>query len=385
VVAERVLVPVAPSSTLRATVGYAVRSIVENASAAEPATLVFVSLYVPDTRMERSDEQTPGTALSGDGHELLDRASVWVDEDAGDDRDAIRVETVQLGTEEYLFSPTDVAGLIGETLDEREIDRLVLDPGYDPGVGVPLLRPLEYELTRLTDVTIEVAPVQSAVRRSPLLARANVWKVLVLFAVCFGFYMILAGTIDRFELVTGLASATVATVALSRIALGRSPTAVGSPVRFARGVLYVPYLLFEILKANVAVAAVILDPRLPIEPHMTRIEPAVYGSLPLTSLANSITLTPGTLTVRVEDQSLLVHTLVPSAQQGLFDGSLERAIRFVFYGRAGMRVASLDERGAATVLDDPVGPGQPRTGPADATDEASPAADGEPPEGGEDA
>jgi multicomponent Na+:H+ antiporter subunit E len=114
---------------------------------------------------------------------------------------------------------------------------------------------------------------------------------------------------------------------------------------------YVPYLLYEITKANLQVAAVILHPRLPIAPRMTRLESAVWGSLPVTTLANSITLTPGTLTVRVEGRNLLVHSLVPASREGLFDGSLERAVRFVFYGRRAMSIASPRERGDAAVLD----------------------------------
>lgn len=369
---KRVLVPVAPSSTLRSTVGYVVRSVLEEATTEEPATIVLAYLYPSDTTIERAEEPLDRSEPAEKPADLLDRATVWIDEDAGDDHEAVAVETVELGTESYLFSPDDVADLLGSAVEDWEIDRLVLDPGYDPGIGAPLLRPIVYELSQISDVTIEEAPVQSAVRRSPLLGRTNVWKVLSLFAVSFGFYTLLAGGISQFDLVTGIASATVVTVALARIALGRSPTVTESPFRFVRGLLYVPYLFYEILKANLTVAAVILDPRLPIEPRTTRIEPAVYGALPLTALANSITLTPGTLTVRVEERTLLVHALVPSAQEGLFDGGLERAIRFVFYGRSGMRIASLSERDAARVVDPPVVGSQPSDASKSETSTAEP-------------
>jgi multicomponent Na+:H+ antiporter subunit E len=115
----------------------------------------------------------------------------------------------------------------------------------------------------------------------------------------------------------------------------------------------VPYLFWEILKANVQDAAVILHPRLPIDPRMTRITPAVWGGLPVTTLANSITLTPGTLTVRIRGRSLKVHTLLPASREDLFDGSLERAVRFVYYGRAAMNIPSLRERDACEMLHPP--------------------------------
>jgi multicomponent Na+:H+ antiporter subunit E len=344
-------------------VEYTVRSVLEDATGADPATIVFAYLHSPDETMGRPEpepDSDPDTVQADaedvpEGVELLDRTSVWVDEDAGDKRDAILVETVRLGDDEFLFSPEDVADTIHTFVRDRGIDRLVLDPDYDPGVGAPLLRPLEYELSRLTDLEVEVPPVQSAVRRSPLLGRISGWRLFALFGTSMLFYTLLAGAFTAFDLVTGLVSATIVTIVLARISIGRDPSLRHSPLRLARGLLYLPYLLFEIVKANVAVALVILHPRLPIDPRTTRIEPAVYGSFPITSLANSITLTPGTLTVRVQGRSLLVHTLVPSARQDLFDGGLERAIRFVFYGRSAMRIPGLADRGAAEIVDDPTG------------------------------
>jgi len=308
---ERVLVPVADSSTLRSTVEYVVHSVLEDATVDEPATLLFVYLHSPDATLARLDTAPEQPDQDGSGTELLDRVTTWAEEDAGEQRNALRIETLQLGTDEYLFSPEDIAGVIAETARDRGIDSVVLDPGYDPGIGPPLLHPLEYELSLAGEFTIEEAPVQSAVRRSPLLGRRSLGRVLTLFLISVGFYTVLAGTVDAFEITTGLVSATTVTVALSRIALVRDPDPVESPLRIIRGALYLPYLLYEIVKANVAVAAVILHPRLPIDPRTTRIEPAVYGSLPLTSLANSITLTPGTLTMDYDEETntLYVHTI----------------------------------------------------------------------------
>jgi len=121
--------------------------------------------------------------------------------------------------------------------------------------------------------------------------------------------------------------------------------------QLVRLVIYTPYLLYEIIKSNLLVSYVILHPRLPIEPRMTEVECAVWGGMPVTTLANSITLTPGTLTVRAHGRELVVHSLIPAAREGLFDGGLERGVRFVFYGRRALALATPRERGDCRVLD----------------------------------
>lgn len=339
---NRLIVPIARSSTLRQTVEYAVDTALEDSG---EAYVRFVYVYPPD-RTVRSGGGTDPTG-GREGAELLNRVSVWANEDA-DGRD-LTVETVEIGTDEYLFSPEDVALALATHAEEHDAPRVVLDPEYDPGIGAPLLRPLEYELTRFEEVTVEEAPVTTQTRRSPLVVRSTPLQVGSLFLVSFLFYQLLAGQLYWFDLVTGVVSATIVAVGLSRVTFHRDPTR-ATLGRLARLVVFVPYLLVQIIKANILIALVILHPRLPIDPRMTRLRAAVWGGLPVTTLANSITLTPGTLSVRVEGRSLTVHTLVPAAREDLFDGGLERAVRFIFYGRDAVQISSPQERGDAEIL-----------------------------------
>mgnify|MGYP000350726410 CR=1 FL=1 len=382
-----VLVPVGPSSTLRETIEYVVDSALDSretgttdaptdgasedrsadASGAPDGrseavsagsdeadvdsahhdsrpVVHFVYVHAPD-EFDPADE----TPELDDAEELLDRVRVWAEEDAGgEDRIEIRTDTV--GKDQYLFSPADVAATLIDAARARGAGRIVLDPEYDPGIGAPLLRPLAYELSRDATLSIEEAPVQQRVRRAPLVGRSSARRIGALAGLSFLFYQVLAGAVSPFDLVTGSITAIVVAGTLSRISLSRDPTPTQTPMRLVRFLVYVPYLLWEIVVANLVVAAVILDPRKEIDPTMARIEPAVYGALPITSLANSITLTPGTLTVRVQGRELLIHTLLPSAREDLFDGSLERGVRFVFYGRRAMRIDSLSDRDVAEIV-----------------------------------
>lgn len=72
---------------------------------------------------------------------------------------------------------------------------------------------------------------------------------------------------------------------------------------------YMIHLVGAILVANIQVAALVLSPRMPISPGMIRFSRPLKKDLNRTILANSITLTPGTLTILVEGDEYMVHAL----------------------------------------------------------------------------
>ena len=79
--------------------------------------------------------------------------------------------------------------------------------------------------------------------------------------------------------------------------------------RYAWFFYYVPIFLWECIKANIDVAYRVLHPKLPIHPGIVKVKTSLKSDTALTFLANSITLTPGTLTVDVdkEEGCLYVH------------------------------------------------------------------------------
>jgi multicomponent Na+:H+ antiporter subunit E len=80
----------------------------------------------------------------------------------------------------------------------------------------------------------------------------------------------------------------------------------GIAVRFFR---YLPWLMKEVFVANVQVAKVILDPKLPISPKMVVFHGSQQTDLGRAIYANSITLTPGTITTGIEGQDFQIHAL----------------------------------------------------------------------------
>jgi multicomponent Na+:H+ antiporter subunit E len=343
--ARDVLVPVGDSETLRRTVTYAVERAHETAvEAGEPITVHFV--FPARWRIFETDRSAVDAATS-----LLDRAVAWAEEDLDDligedEPPTVAFDTGTVGTGEYVFSPADFADVVDRYADANGVGRIVVDPSFRPGGSVPILRSFEEELAQRGFDVLE-APVTRRTRRRLPFTEIGLPEFALIYSVSFLFYLALGGwnVTDPYELITGVVTASVVTLTLSRIALkGELPNLRFVGVAALRLAAYTPILLWEIAKANVALAYVVLHPRLPIDPRIVEFDAAVWGDMPVTTLANSITLTPGTLTIDVERQHFLVHALIPDAEDDLLEGTLERLVRFVFYGRESARIATPRER-----------------------------------------
>ncbi|MCX8083923.1 MAG: Na+/H+ antiporter subunit E [Calditerrivibrio sp.] len=89
---------------------------------------------------------------------------------------------------------------------------------------------------------------------------------------------------------------------------------------------YVPWLVWEIILANIQVLKILIKPKLDIDPSMVEFVPKVKSDIGITLLANSITLTPGTVTIFAEKDRFFVHALTPEFADGLKDSEMERRI-----------------------------------------------------------
>ncbi|MES3162347.1 MAG: monovalent cation/H+ antiporter subunit E [Halorubrum sp.] len=338
-----VVVPVESTPTLRATVAHAVRAAADG----EFDAVHFVVL----ASWRHDDPETADRAANAE--RVLEKAKTWATADLAEaNAEGVEVVTRILGDAEYLFGPADYARELLTYTDERGADTVILDPEYTPVGNTTLLQPLASELSN-TGLTVREAPVTRPTRRERLVEEATGRRFAAVFSASLLFYFVLGDPFYWFDWVTGVASATIVAITLSRISLDAEPSIPGTPLRILRGLVYVPVLLFEIIRSNVVVARVILDPRLPIDPTLNRVRVLVGSGLPLMTLANSITLTPGTLTVRARDGDLYVHSLIPWARDGLFGGSLERWTRFIYYGREAARLPTPRERDDVAIFQGP--------------------------------
>ncbi|WP_255151429.1 Na+/H+ antiporter subunit E [Halorarius halobius] len=167
----------------------------------------------------------------------------------------------------------------------------------------------------------------------PLVHGGGPRRFLAVFLGAYGFYLLLGDPFDPFDLATGAVTAAVVAAAFAPLLFAAPPTARRTLPRLARAALFVPYLLYEVAKANLAVAYVVLHPDLPVDPAFVTFDPDGETAFERAMLANAITLTPGTVTVEADADRVLVHSLTPASRERLAGGPLERAVRFVVRGR----------------------------------------------------
>jgi len=92
-------------------------------------------------------------------------------------------------------------------------------------------------------------------------------------------------------------------------------------------VTYWPWLAKEIAKSAWDVTKIILNPKLPISPTLIRVRASQRSAAGLATYANSITLTPGTITARVSGQEFLIHAVTRSGAEDLAEGTMDRRVK----------------------------------------------------------
>jgi len=160
------------------------------------------------------------------------------------------------------------------------------------------------------------------------LARDNgLGRKLLLSILLFLFWVALTATLALYDLVLGAVCAVLVTV-ISVSLLGRALNPRITPAVLLRLPLFAVRLIWEIIKANYDVAKIILNPRLPIDPRIVEYRTYLPDDLPRTVFSDSITLTPGTVTVELEEDLLKVHCLCPYHEEGL--AGLEKMVAWLF-------------------------------------------------------
>ena len=171
---------------------------------------------------------------------------------------------------------------------------------------------------------------------------------LAMFVVLFGFWMVLSGRTETKFIVYGLITALVTTWVTYPLLL--VPNKDGSKRYFVFGVsipkfiMYFFWLMWQLVLANIDVLLATTAQELDIDPKVVRFYFRADNPMASVVLANSITLTPGTVTINVTDDGLYeIHALTKGAAAGVLDGSMQKKVADLYGEKFDFAVAEWEE------------------------------------------
>ena len=180
--------------------------------------------------------------------------------------------------------------------------------------------------------TAPLSAAQSAVQSAPPSAptaqqdsRPTLVHYLLVLAVSMLLWLLLAESLAPQELIAAAVGGVLVTVvAAPRLGIFTGMRfAPGAPVSLVR---YLVHFFRALVIANLDVARRVLSPSLPIRPAVVEVKTELTSPLGRMLLANSITLTPGTLVIDVLDDRLLVHAMTREGAEALEEGEMNRRV-----------------------------------------------------------
>ncbi|MGM0410048.1 MAG: Na+/H+ antiporter subunit E [Bacillota bacterium] len=152
--------------------------------------------------------------------------------------------------------------------------------------------------------------------------------------IIFLFWLAYTSSLAKNEVITGLIVSLIVAF-FTYESFTRVSTENNIVKRFLSFLKYLPIFIIEMIKANIDVAKRVINPSLPINPGIVAIKTDLKSDQAKMLLANSITLTPGTLTVDIIDDTLYVHWIdveseKPQLQKNIIASKFENLIKGVF-------------------------------------------------------
>ena len=154
------------------------------------------------------------------------------------------------------------------------------------------------------------------------------------FLISFAVWLLLTGSLDVQNCVAGIIIAVLCTVFIGHMFFENTHK-MFNPRRIIWFLYYIPVFFLHMVRANLDVAYRVLHMDIPIRPGIVKVKTTMKSDLGLTFLANSITLTPGTLTVDIIGSDLYIHWIYvrtddPEEQTALIVRRFENILKKVF-------------------------------------------------------
>ena len=159
-------------------------------------------------------------------------------------------------------------------------------------------------------------------------------KHLTLFIFLFGFWLLLTFSLALSNLIVGAIASLIASLVFGKYFLSGGTRCI-QPQRYYWLIVYLVIFIWECLKANFDVAYRVLHPAMPIRPGIVKVKTGLKSDFARMMLANSITMTPGTITVDIIGDYFYVHWIfVGSEDPEIYShkvmGRFEKYIKKIF-------------------------------------------------------
>ena len=141
----------------------------------------------------------------------------------------------------------------------------------------------------------------------------------------FLFWVLLSGSFEWIHLGLGL----ICSFAVAWLNSGHSPFVPRFRL-WLKVLLYLPWLFYKIVQSSLQLTKLILNPALPIAPHLISVDSKLRHHAAVVLLGNSITLTPGTITAEVDRNKLIVHAMDKALAEDITNKQIESKIADIF-------------------------------------------------------
>jgi len=156
--------------------------------------------------------------------------------------------------------------------------------------------------------------------------RSDLFGSLFIFSLLLAFWLLISASIHWQHILVGVIFCFILTVFWSNLSIAEN---IKTGFRIKQLFMLIKYFIFlgiDIVIANINVAIIVLSPKMPISPGIVIMRCDLERSLSRVLYVNSITLTPGTITVELEGNLLIVHALTEDVAHDVEDWALYRRL-----------------------------------------------------------
>jgi multicomponent Na+:H+ antiporter subunit E len=156
-------------------------------------------------------------------------------------------------------------------------------------------------------------------------------RYIALFILSFIFWMLLTFEFTVPNIIVGAVSSVICALFFGKVFV-KNVYKLLQPQRYFWFIVYLCVFIWECLKANLDVAYRVLHPKMPIKPGIVKVRTTLKSEMAKMLLANSITMTPGTISVDIIDDCLYIHWIYirsedPEVYTGMITGAFEKYIK----------------------------------------------------------